>query len=161
MTSSASSLPWLRPACVAWCQLLLDSYRHWLGVDLLERQGSAVDQAAATFLAPMVIVSHGMEADPVLNYGNRRALELWEMDWESFVRTASRLTAEPINQAERAQMLERAARHGYIDRYRGVRISRTGRRFLVEDALVWNVVDARGVKQGQAATFARWSLAES
>ncbi len=146
---------------MAWCQLLLNSYRYWTGVDLLERQGSALDQAAAVFLAPMAIVSHGLEADPVLNYGNRRALELWEMDWETFVRTPSRLTAEQMNQAERAQMLERAARHGYIDRYRGVRISRTGRRFLVEDALVWNVVDARGVTQGQAATFARWSPAES
>lgn len=113
------------------------------------------------FLAPIVIVSHDLEADPILNYGNRQALELWEMDWESFVGTPSRLTAEPMNQAERARMLERAARDGYIDRYCGVRVSRKGRRFFVEDALVWNVVDARGVKQGQAATFARWSPAGS
>lgn len=144
---------------MAWCQLLLDSYRYWRGADLLERQGSAADQAAAMFQAPIVIVSHDSEADPILNYGNRRALELWEMDWQTFVRTPSRLTAEPMNQAERAQMLERAARDGYIDRYRGVRISRKGRRFLVEDALVWNVVDARGVTRGQAAAFVRWSPA--
>jgi hypothetical protein len=53
-------------------------------------------------------------------------------------------------------MLLRAARDGYIDHYRGVRISRSGRRFLVEAALVWNVIDLNGVKQGQAASFATW-----
>jgi hypothetical protein len=57
-------------------------------------------------------------------------------------------------------MLAQAAARGFIDDYRGVRISSTSRRFLVEDALVWNVVDAAGKKLGQAATFARWKFLE-
>lgn len=151
---------WRGSAVVTWSQLLLDSFRRWTGQELLERTGTAEDQAKALFFAPFVVVSHGTEADPVLNYGNRMALELWETDWARFTRTPSRLTAEPVNQAERARMLAQAAARGFIDDYRGVRISITGRRFLVEDALVWNVVDADRQPQGQAATFSRWSLLE-
>jgi len=124
----------------------------------MERTGSAEAQARALFAAPFVLVSHGTEEDPVLNYGNRMALELWEMTWEQLTRTPSRVTAESVNQAERERMLARVAARGFIDEYRGVRISNTGRRFLVEDAIVWNVVDAKNKKRGQAATFSRWSF---
>ena len=124
----------------------------------MERTGSAEAQARALFAAPFVLVSHGTEEDPVLNYGNRMALQLWEMTWEQLTRTPSRVTAESVNQAERERMLARVAARGFIDDYRGVRISNTGRRFLVEDAIVWNVVDAKNKKRGQAATFSRWSF---
>jgi len=143
---------------VSWSQLLLDSFCHWTGRELMERTGSAEAQARALFAAPFVLVSHGTEEDPVLNYGNRMALELWEMTWEQLTRTPSRVTAESVNQAERERMLARVAARGFIDDYRGVRISNTGRRFLVEDAIVWNVVDAKNKKRGQAATFSRWSF---
>jgi len=149
---------WREPAIVEWSQLLLDSFRHWTGRELLERTGSAEAQAQALFAAPFVLVSHGTEEDPVLNYGNRIALELWETTWEQFTRTPSRLTAEPVNQADRERMLAQAAARGFIDDYRGVRISNTGRRFQVEDAIVWTVIDAKNKKLGQAATFSRWSF---
>ena len=140
-----------------WTQLLLDSYRHWLGKELIARHGSAVEQAQRLFECSFVVVSHGTQNDPILNYGNRTALTLWEMDWGQLTATPSRLTAEQVNQAERAEMLRRAESHGYIDDYRGIRISKTGKRFLVENAIVWNVVDAQGAKHGQAATFSTWS----
>jgi hypothetical protein len=152
--------PWTDPAIVRWNQLLLDSFRRWLGRELIERKGSPDEQAKALYRAPFVVVSHGMEADPILNYGNKAALELWGLDWERFTKTPSRLTAEPVNQTERARMLARAREKGFIDDYRGVRISGTGRRFLVERAIVWNVVDGAGTQQGQAATFSRWSFLE-
>ena len=152
--------PWQLPNVVTWAQLLLDSYRHWLGKELIERDGTLDEQAQRLFKCPCIVVSHGLQDDPVLNYGNREALMLWEMDWPQLTSTPSRLTAEPINQAERAEMLRRAESHGYIDDYRGIRISKTGKRFLVEDAIVWNVVDAQGVKHGQAATFSRWSYVD-
>lgn len=149
---------WREPTIVQWSQLLLDSFRHWTGRELMERTGSVENQAQVLFAAPFVVVSHGTEEEPVLNYGNRVALELWEMTWEQLTRTPSRLTAEPTNQAERERMLARATACGFIDDYRGVRISKTGRRFLVEDAIVWNVVDDKNKKRGQAATFSRWSF---
>jgi hypothetical protein len=151
---------WTESAKIIWAQLLLDSFRRWTGRDLIERSGTVEEQAERLFAAPFVVVSHGIEPDPTLNYGNRIALELWELDWEAFSRTPSRLTAEPENRAERERMLAQAATQGFIDDYRGVRISRTGRRFLVEGALVWNVVDDAGRKIGQAATFPRWTFLE-
>lgn len=149
---------WSRESVIAWSQLLLNSYRCWIGRDLFARTGSPTDQARTLFDASVVVVSHGVEADPILNYGNQAALDLWEMPWEQLVRTPSRHTAEPVNQEERARMLRLAEERGYFDRYRGIRISSTGRRFLVEDATVWNVVDAQGARMGQAATFSRWTL---
>lgn len=145
------------PAVVRWTQRLLDSYRHWIGRELIERSGQAEFQARTLFESPLVVVSHGMEVDPVLNYGNRTALDLWEMTWEQLVKTPSRLTAEPVNRAEREWMLEQARVRGFIDTYRGIRVSGTGRRFLVENALIWNVLDASHQRIGQAATFSQWT----
>jgi hypothetical protein len=44
-------------------------------------------------------------------------------------------------------------RDGFIDDYAGTRISATGRRFRIERAVVWNLIDAAGVRHGQAAMF--------
>jgi hypothetical protein len=149
---------WTNPVVVEWTQRLLISYRHWTSRELIERIGEPEVQAYLLFQAPFVVVSHGSETDPVLNYGNQIALDLWEMSWDQLVQTPSRLTAEPVNRAEREWMLEQARTRGYLDTYRGVRITSTGRRFLVENALIWNVVDAEGQRVGQAATFSTWTF---
>ncbi len=137
---------------------MLDSYRHWMGTDLIERTSDPQQQARMLFEACFVVVSHGVEADPILNYGNQIALGLWELSWNQFIKTPSRLTAEPDDRAERERMLTQARAKGYFDGYRGVRISSTGRRFLVEQALIWNVIDPAGNPIGQAATFSQWSM---
>jgi hypothetical protein len=149
--------PWDEPRIVEWSQLLLDSYRHWIGHDLIKRTADAKQQACTLFEASVVVVSHGVEPAPILNYGNQTALDLWELPWEQFIQTPSRLTAEPDDRAEREQMLMQARAKGYYDGYRGVRISSTGRRFLVEQAVIWNVIDPAGYRIGQAATFSQWS----
>jgi len=142
-------------------QLLLDSFARLLGRELISRQGAAEAQAERLFQAPFVVVSHGTEADPILNYGNAAALALWEMDLATLTRTPSRLTAEPVHRDERARLLERTRRDGYVDDYAGIRISSTGRRFRIEQAIVWNLVDAAGMHRGQAATFDRWTPLDS
>jgi MEKHLA domain len=156
-TSLVKTVPWNEPRIVEWSQLLLDSYRHWTGGELIERTGDAVTQAQRLFEASCIVVSHGVEPDPILNYGNRTALDLWELSWVHFIKTPSRTTAEADDRAERARMLERARLDGYFDGYRGVRVSSTGRRFLIERAVIWNVIDLAGNPIGQAATFSRWT----
>ena len=69
----------------------------------------------------------------------------------------SRLSAEQPNQEERQRLLARVAEDGYIDDYSGVRISKNGKRFLIQRAVVWNVVDEKGKFHGQAACFKDWS----
>ncbi len=145
----------------AHVQLLLDSFARLLGRELISRQGTAEEQVERLLHAPFVVVSHGTEADPVLNYGNAAALALWEMDLATLTSTPSRLTAEPVHRDERARLLARTARDGFVDDYSGIRISSTGKRFRIEQAIVWNLVDAAGIRHGQAATFDRWTPLES
>ena len=135
---------------------LLRSFKHWTGRDLIAPADASNRSAEELFHAPCAVVSHGTEPDPILNYGNQIALALWEMPWETFTQTPSRLTAEPVSREERARLLEEVTREGFIDRYKGIRISRSGRRFLIEQALVWNLLDGEGKYCGQAATFSRW-----
>ena len=138
--------------------LILSSYRRWIGSDLLPPQKSPDALAQSLFDAPFVVISHGTEEDPVLNYANQAALTLWEMSWEEFTKMPSRLTAEPMEQAERARLLTEVSKKGFMDGYGGVRISKTGRRFRVENATVWNLLDERDRYVGQAATFSRWTF---
>jgi MEKHLA domain len=135
---------------------LLRSFRHWTGRDLLVETGSPDELTERLYHHPAVVLSHGAEADPVINYGNEAALQLWETTWERFTTTPSRLTAEAVARDERARLLAEAADKGYLDQYRGVRISTTGRRFEIEGAIVWTVLDEAGRIAGQAATFDRW-----
>lgn len=136
---------------------LVRSLLHWTGRTLLDGPEDS-RLAQRLFEAPFVLVSHGTEADPILNYGNRRALELWELGWDELRQMPSRLTAEAPNRAERARLLEAVTRNGYIDDYSGVRISRSGRRFQIARATVWNLVDKQGIRCGQAALFSQWSM---
>jgi hypothetical protein len=39
-----------------------------------------------------------------------------------------------------------------------VRISATGKRFRIKQAVVWNLLDCEGLIHGQAATFDRWQV---
>ena len=149
--------PWHEHGWLEHTQTLLDSFRRFVGHDLIPRSSAPEADARALFEAAVVVVSHGMQADPVLNYGNRAALTLWEIDIPTLLTTPSRLTAEPVHRDERARLLARTERDGYVDDYQGIRISRTGRRFRIERAIVWNLLDSHGERVGQAATFSAWT----
>jgi len=148
---------WAKPEIVQWCQYLLDSYAYWVKQELIQRHDTPLDQAERLFSSPLAVASHGAEDDPILNYGNQTALNLWVMDWKQFTQTPSRLTAEPVNREERSRMLEQAKTQGYISDYRGIRISSTGKRFLVDQAIIWNIHKPDGTVLGQGATFSTWS----
>jgi hypothetical protein len=147
----------LRDRWTTHSQALLDSFRARLGVELIERGGKAEDEAERLFAAPFVVVSHGAETDPILNYGNAAALELWELTPQALLVTPSRLTAEAELREAREHILAETARKGFVTGYTGVRISSIGRRFRIKEATVWNVTDADARFLGQGATFAYWT----
>ncbi|MDX2230020.1 MAG: MEKHLA domain-containing protein [Leptolyngbyaceae cyanobacterium bins.349] len=149
-------LPWQQAVIVRHTQRLLRSFQHWTGTALLDPTGSPEILAQQLFEAPFVVVSHGTQPDPILNYGNQTALNLWEMDWHHFTQTPSRLTAEPMEQADRDRLLQRARETGFIDDYEGIRISRTGRRFRIRNVILWDVLDETETRCGQAAMFSQW-----
>ncbi len=138
-----------------------NSFRARVGEELILRSGDAREEAERLFGAPFVAVSHGAEADPILNYGNAAALALWEFTPQELIATPSRLTAEAELREAREHVLAETARKGFVTGYTGVRVSRTGRRFRIVDVTVWNVTDADGRPCGQAATFARWEALQS
>ena len=138
--------------------LLFKSYKKWTGKELADIKGEPGQIAEHISNAPFALVSHDTQDDPVFNYGNRKALELFELDWDEFTKLHSRESAEPVNREERARLFKRVTENGYIDDYRGIRISSSGRRFEFRDATVWNVVDEEGIYKGQAAFFDKWKF---
>ncbi len=149
---------WQTDAVIAHTRVLARSYRIWTGHDLLPGLFNPAGLAKHIFHAPFAVVSHGTETDPILNYGNAAALALWEMSWEELTRTPSRLTAEAPNREERARLLDVVTQRGFIDDYSGVRISKSGRRFRISRATVWNLISETGQPRGQAATFGDWKF---
>ncbi len=137
---------------------LARSLKHWTGRELIPGLSDNNDLAEMVFNAPFVLVSHGTQTDPILNYGNRAALDLWEMSWDELTSTPSRFTAEAPNREERARLLDAVTRQGFIDDYSGVRISKSRRRFRIRRATVWNLISETGRPCGQAAMFDSWEL---
>src|SRR3954470_16701965 len=134
--------------------LIVSSYRRLTGRQLIDPSPQDLWQACWT--APRVIVAHGTQVDPIFFYGNELALGLFELSFADFTRLPSRYSAEPLLREERDALLTRVHAHGFIDDYAGVRISASGRRFRIERATVWNLLDEYGQRHGQAATFERW-----
>lgn len=155
MTDSAFQ-PWQQPPIQRHSLLLWTSFRQWTGQELVPQQPDPQQLAAALFHAPFVLLSHGTEADPILNYGNQQALDLWQLSWQELTQMPSRYTAEPMERQDRSRLLNQAAQQGYINHYQGVRISKTGQRFRVQDVQIWDVLDQQGAKHGQAAQFSQW-----
>lgn len=153
--------PWNSKHWIAYTQLILDSFANLLGRELIDRSGSELEQSQRLFEADFVVVSHNTNDDPILNYGNQKALELWETNLETLLAMPSRKTAEPVHRDERAELLRRVTEDGYIDDYRGIRISATGQRFQIDQAVVWNLTDAEGEYAGQAATFSDWEMLDN
>lgn len=134
-------------------RMIINSYKRVTGKMLLEEDPVPGEEFDRLYQAPIVVLSHGLEPDPVLNFGNLSAQKLWEMEWTIFTRTPSRLTAEPINRDERDRFLHAVSENGFVDNYTGIRISSTGRRFYILEATVWNLTDDNGSMHGQAASF--------
>ena len=88
------------------------------------------------YTAPLAVLSHGVEDDPVFNFANQVALDRFELKWEDMIQLPSRFSAEAPNREERKILLDRVSKDGYIDDYQGVRISSTGQRFMIKQAAV-------------------------
>jgi len=131
--------------------LLISSYQRLTGKNLIDSRHG--DIGKALFYADFVVVSHGTESDPIFNYGNKSALKSFELNWSEFVALPSRKSAKPLDRDERQDLLARVTAFGFIDDYRGLRISSTGRTFWIENATVWNLIDNSGAFRGQAAMF--------
>jgi hypothetical protein len=124
--------------------LVLSSHQRFVGRPLLLRSPGESDEALARrlYTAPFGLLSHDDQADPCFSYANLVAQQHFERSWNE--------------RAERDRFLARVATHGYVDDYAGIRVARSGRRFRILRATVWNLVDAAGRRVGQAAAIPAW-----
>lgn len=136
-------------------RLLTGSFKALLGREILPgslpRDPTALAQAL--YHAPQIILSHDTSDDPRLTYANKAAQALWEMSWGDLIGLPSRKTAEPKHRGQRSEMFDDMRRKGFTENYEGVRISATGKRFMIQNAIIWTLYDENGVKCGEAATF--------
>ncbi|TVO70559.1 MAG: MEKHLA domain-containing protein [Sedimenticola selenatireducens] len=133
--------------------LLYNSYLHLTGKRLID--GPENEVSRRLYFAPFALVSHDTMRDPIFNYANQTALDLFEMNWEQFTSLPSRKSAEQPLQEERERLLAEVSSKGFINNYTGIRISSSGNRFFIENAFVWNLAD-EGEHRGQAAMFSTW-----
>jgi PAS domain S-box-containing protein len=137
-----------------WVALLLDSYRRLLGHELPGTDGARPSAAWLYHHADFSLLAHDGDSDPRFVYANLRALRCFEYRWEELIGLPSRLSAPAPDREERAALLADVALRGYSRDYRGLRVAKSGRRFWIEKATVWNIHDAEGRVCGQAAMFA-------
>ncbi len=160
MSASAAAAPAAPDAGNRWLaahvERLLDSHLRLTGRTLYAGPETGAALARAVFEADFALLSHGTGEDPLFDYANRTALGLFELDWATLIATPSRASAESGNQQARERFMREVRERGYAEGYRGVRIAASGRRFVIEDVTVWNIVDTNGRYHGQAAAFPRW-----
>jgi len=119
----------------------------------LDVSGDAHDRARQLFEAPFALMSHNTAADPIFNYGNRRALLQFGYTWAEFTQLPSRYSAEPIAQEERSALLAVSRSQGIIENFQAIRIDRWGKPFTITNGILWNLMDEKGAYIGQAATY--------
>ncbi len=141
-------------------RVLRDSLRRLTGRELCDPVLNDTEAARWIFQAPFVVASHDTADDPVFYYANKAALDLFEMTWTEFTSLPSRKSAELPDRAERARLLAEVTEKGFIHDYSGLRIAKSGRRFRIANAIVWNLADDDGTPRGQAVIFDQWQHVE-
>jgi hypothetical protein len=136
-------------------ELISRSFTKLLGYPLLEHSDKLAERL---YHAPFVLLSHNTDPDPLFNYANAQGLQLFELNWQELITLPSHASAETINQAARAKLMAQVTAQGFMTGYQGVRISKTGKRFSIHKAIIWNLTDELGNYQGQAAYFSDWRL---
>jgi PAS domain S-box-containing protein len=130
--------------------LLTASYQRLLGTTLVP---PGCDASWLYCEAPFAVLAHNTDPDPKFMYANKAAQACFEYSRDELLGLPSRLSAAAPDREERQRLLEAVARQGYLRGYRGMRIAKSGRRFWIEAGVIWQLVDARGIARGQAATF--------
>jgi MEKHLA domain len=137
--------------------LLVSSYRRTVGLEPAFLEPGQRSSAAWLYEeARHPVLAHNTDPDPRFIYANKAAQACFEYGWDEMVSLPSRLSAEPVAREERQNLLDDVARHGFATGYSGFRIAKSGRRFFIEDGVVWQLIDGDGAVHGQAATFAQW-----
>ena len=141
----------------AYVARLAASFAHVTGRSLIaEARLDPADVGRSAWLGDFALLSHRGGPDAVLNYGNAFALRLWDYDWDSFITVPSAATAPSAVTPARDLLMQKVHHDNFVSGYCGERVSRTGRRFMIEDVTVWRLLEEAGGCFGMAAFFKRY-----
>ena len=86
----------------------------------------------------------------------RLSLAMTERIRTDYLMRREKRKASGEQERRRQRLLDAVTRDGFIGDYRGIRIAKSGRRFRIESAVVWQLIDEAGTLHGQAAVFGDW-----
>ena len=156
---SENPSPWLGDQKLVLAELLLASHLEAFSQALVAEtpgEQSRLCRCLKLFRCGFPVLAHGTGDDPRLTYANAAALQLWETNWEDLIGLPSRCTAPKEEQKERRSALGQAKCLKAMTGYRGIRVSRNGRRFMIRNARIWTLQDGEHQICGQAASFSDW-----
>src|SRR6476659_4618299 len=97
---------WMNPDTVKHCKLIEKNYKFWTGKELFEGRLNELELSEKMYNAPFVILSHGIQADPIYNYVNLKAQQLWEYTWDEMIKLPSRRSAGTNETAQRLELIK-------------------------------------------------------
>ena len=138
-------------------ELLMDSYRRSVGEALVPAEYGTQAEAVRWLYqeAPFCVLAHDLSPDPVFVYVNKSTQRAFEYSQDEFIGMPSRLSAGPPDRSERQELMDAVRAQGFVTGYRGLRVAKSGRQFWIEDVTIWNIVDEKRVRHGQAALIRR------
>jgi len=131
--------------------VILDSYRRLLGRELIDRSGDAADDARRLFALPKAVLAHDTGRPAILDWVNAAAAAAFDAAPEALLGRPSASTAPADAAPERETLFVRLRERGFVEGYSGVRVSLTGRRFVIADVTVFELRDRDGRTAGHAA----------
>ena len=106
---------------------------------------------------PFPIASHDNSSEPLFNYANHAALNLFKRTLNEMMGLPSKASALPVDQDERSKILEQVTQYGFIEHYQGKRVASDQSIFYIQDATVWNLLDQEKKYYGQAVIIFKTS----
>lgn len=143
--------------------LVDESLRKLSGEGIFERMGLSIAHEANDIYEKIcenerfVLITHGIESDPIYNYGNVAALEAFARTWDDLRTIPSRESVVIRSQDEklRIELMKTVTDTGFVDGATGIRVRGDDKFIRLVDAVVWNCYDRESVYVGQAALFDR------
>ncbi|TVU59214.1 MEKHLA domain-containing protein [Vibrio atlanticus] len=132
-------------------KIISHNYNRIFGKQLYRENNSDLEIFYEVWNSHFAIVSHGTEINPLFNFANKKALEIFELNYLDFIGLPSIQTADALAAEDRIMLLNDVNRHGFVKNYSGIRVSAKGKKFQICDAVIFNLFDFEYNYHGQAA----------
>jgi hypothetical protein len=149
---------WMKADVIKHCKLIEKNYKFWTGKELFEAKLTESELSEKMYHAPFVVLSHGTQADPIYNYVNLKAQELWEFTWDEMIKLPSRRSAGTNETAERLELIREGQEKGITFTEKALRESRSGKKFYIKNVVLFNLLGEGGEYAGQCAIYNDWEF---